>query len=388
MRAVTCFIACTIIGINFHLISTVARDVKSKVTQTKNIVIWNSQHRVDSGVFFVREPEPFKAKGCPVTDCRIVRNYKDLPFDFYDAVVFNMLDYEEIDFPEELGLKRRDHQRYVFLTQEAPPLLWLTVSSFDGYFNWTMSFTDYSDIKLIYGKIKPKSSAPREDSEVRRLIDETHHWPRNYLANKTKSVAWMVSNCYTDSLRETYVEELSKYIDVDIYGKCGNLTCAHKFTDWLSHSECYDVLANNYKFYLSFENALCRDYASEKFFLPLIHDIVPVVYGGANYTALAPPHSFIDALQFTPRQLARYLHRVGSNKTLYNEFFWWKDHYEVEAETYQMLLHAYCDLCKKLHEDDRPKIYPNITTLWDAYAQCMSIDPWNIRSIIPSNWFL
>jgi alpha-1,3-fucosyltransferase len=139
---------------------------------------------------------------------------------------------------------------------------------------------------------------------------------------------------------------------------------------------------------LSFENALCRDYATEKFFLPLIHDIVPVVYGGANYTALAPPHSFIDALRLTPRQLARYLHRVGSNETLYNEFFWWKDHYEVEAETYQMLLHAYCDLCKKLHEDDRPKTYPNITTLWNADAQCMAIDPWNIRSFVPSNLFL
>ena len=350
----------------------------------KTILIWNKLSRIASGRFFGTGSAPFREK-CPVTECQIVTERSAMSFSKYDAVVFNMFRYEVGEFPEDLNLTRRNHQRYVFMSQESLDSVDVDIPKFNNYFNWTMSYGRESDILMLYGRVIRKASAP---DAAERLIERTHGWTKNYLAGKSKSVAWMVSHCETYSLRETYVDELRKYIDVDIYGKCGNLTCKPKRSDWLSHSECYDVLANNYKFYLSFENSLCPDYATEKFFLPLIHDIVPVVYGGANYTALAPPHSFIDALQFTPRQLARYLHRVGSNKTLYNEFFWWKDHYEVEAETYQMLLHAYCDLCKKLHEDDRPKIYPNITTLWDAYAQCMSIDPWNIRSIIPSNWFL
>ena len=50
-----------------------------------------------------------------------------------------------------------------------------------------------------------------------------------------------------------------------------------------------------YRFYLSFENAICRDYVTEKIFNALRLNTIPVVLGGADYSALLPPHSFIDA---------------------------------------------------------------------------------------------
>ena len=43
--------------------------------------------------------------------------------------------------------------------------------------------------------------------------------------NKTKLVAWIVSNCQSRSGRERYVDELKRHIPVDIYGKCGQLKC-------------------------------------------------------------------------------------------------------------------------------------------------------------------
>lgn len=73
--------------------------------------------------------------------------------------------------------------------------------------------------------------------------------------------AWFVSNCDSASKRELYVAQLKKYVDVDVYGRCGDRTC------WAGDQEaCYAHLERHYKFYLSFENSLCRDYVTEKFF--------------------------------------------------------------------------------------------------------------------------
>ena len=50
--------------------------------------------------------------------------------------------------------------------------------------------------------------------------------------------------------------------------------------------------------------------------------IVPIVYGGANYSAFAPPHSLINVADYeSPKQLADYLTYLDGNDTAYNEYF-------------------------------------------------------------------
>ena len=120
--------------------------------------------------------------------------------------------------------------------------------------------------------------------------------------NKTK-IAWIVSHCHTTSDREGYVQELQKYISVDIFGNCGSHKCAH----W----NCLESLSKNYMFYLSFENSLCKDYVTEKFFQALSKDILPIVYGDMNYEDIAPPKSYINALHYeNPKDLSKQL-KVG-----------------------------------------------------------------------------
>ena len=46
--------------------------------------------------------------------------------------------------------------------------------------------------------------------------------------------------------------------------------------------ELYINQLGKYKFYLSFENALCRDYITEKFYLALHAGTLPIVYGGRS----------------------------------------------------------------------------------------------------------
>jgi alpha-1,3-fucosyltransferase len=197
-------------------------------------------------------------------------------------------------------------------------------------------------------------SAPETLEETRRMI-EAMHLPsvRNNAANNTRPVVWMASHCTTNSLRERYVKQLSKYIPVDIYGGCGNFSCTHSKTNFMSDPKCYEVMETEYKFYLFFENPIFNDYVTEKFFEIMNHNIVPIVYGGANYSQFAPHHWYINALDFTPEKLAQYLLLLNANDNFYNEYFWWKDLYRVESGVEQMAQHAFCDLCKKLHEGEK-----------------------------------
>ena len=54
------------------------------------------------------------------------------------------------------------------------------------------------------------------------------------------------------------VRSLQKHIPVDIYGKCSRKPCPDQV--------CFPMLDKDYKFYFAFENSLCEDYVTEKFF--------------------------------------------------------------------------------------------------------------------------
>ena len=101
--------------------------------------------------------------------------------------------------------------RYVFFLLEHPYHQWNDLRNFQSIFNLTMTYRRDSDVPLLYGKVVPR--------------DPGEPWQPKNLAKSRKLVAWFVGNCDTKSKRELYVKELQKYIDVDIYGKCGPLKC-------------------------------------------------------------------------------------------------------------------------------------------------------------------
>ncbi len=219
---------------------------------------------------------------------------------------------------------------------------------FENYFNWTMTYLPESDIPLPYGRIEPLSSAPNTEIERFKIQETVRLSHVNPAKGKTKLAIWLVSNCHARSNRMEYVRKLQKYIHVDIIsteGKCGGKDLCPKSRN---EDVCYDMIEQTYKFYLAFENSICRDYVTEKFFNSIGRNIVPIVLGGANYSAIAPKHSYINALEYSPHQLAAYLTELDQNDSLYAEYFWWKPFYRV-VNLHQTNRESFCKLCAALH---------------------------------------
>lgn len=362
----------------FIFMSMVTNDLTERdvnFNRLKKIYLWNSPHRIESAAFGVGY-ETFLANECPVTDCVIVANsstswksivqsrYKFL--ETFDAVLVSVHELWLSFLPPEYYQRPR-YQRFVLLTQESPMTMSFQPELYDNFFNWTMSYRRDSDIQLLYGRFITSNSTNGFTNRTEELITRR---------KKTKKVAWMVSHCHTASKREEYVHELQKHIQVDIYGGCGTFQCARNATHWLSEPECYVNLAQEYKFYLSFENSICQDYVTEKFFNILQHDMVPVVLGGADYSAIAPPHSYIDTAWFSsPADLATYLLDLDNDDDRYDSFFNWKTQFTVEAGVVQMARHAFCDLCAKLHQPEEQftfKSYSSLLPQWSAASTCNS----------------
>jgi len=252
------------------------------------------------------------------------------------------------------------------------------LTHFRNYFNWTMTYRRDTDITFHFGRVKSIQQDFVNEDRVR------HRKPKP----AGTMVAWMVSHCSTPGRREDYVEKLREHIDVDIYGECGSLECERN-EHLLSHPKCYDQLSERYLFYLAFENSLCTDYVTEKLFMILSKtNMVPVVYGAADYSTIAPPGSYIDARLFSPSRLARYLRKVAADDRLYDSFFDWRRHYVVEAGFDQMARHGFCALCQKLHRDEGiVQIYDNFEFEWDSAIQCLSTKSWNFTDDAPMKAF-
>ncbi|XP_073484921.1 3-galactosyl-N-acetylglucosaminide 4-alpha-L-fucosyltransferase FUT3-like [Aquarana catesbeiana] len=199
-----------------------------------------------------------------------------------DAVVISHRDVyksEELLPPEP----RPPHQHWIWFSRESPtncPHLNLM----DNKINLTMSYRLDSDIFTPYGLL--------ENVDGKKMFT---------IPQKSKLVAWVVSNWKTKHRRTQYYKELKKYIPIDVYGK---------YVLPLPQNETLQTLAR-YKFYLAFENSIHEDYITEKFWKnSLMAGTVPIVMGPPrkNYERFMPHDAFIHVDDFSsPLILVQYL---------------------------------------------------------------------------------
>ncbi|KAL7286859.1 hypothetical protein TKK_0018995 [Trichogramma kaykai] len=298
----------------------------------KKIYIPHGMNEAKSG------PDLFFQQGCPVNTCMITR---DNPNDA-DLIIFK-------DYVTHVG-KRNPNQAWMLYFLECP---YHTQSVKNAIVNWTATYRHDSDI------VAPYERWQYHNPKVTQIPQSF-----NYAANKTKKVAWFVSNCHPRNQRMNYAKELSKYIQVDIYGACGTLRCSRS-----QAQACFGMLDADYKFYLAFENSNCRDYITEKFFVNgLGHNVLPIVMGAhpVDYARAAPYRSYIHVDEFeSPKELAQYLHRLDADDELYNSYFRWKGTGEF-INTY-----FWCRVCAMLHDSQRShKHYKDVNEWWRGEGIC------------------
>uniref|UniRef100_A0A6A7G3Y9 Fucosyltransferase n=2 Tax=Hirondellea gigas TaxID=1518452 RepID=A0A6A7G3Y9_9CRUS len=324
-----------ILGNKFSFQSTPTEVLPHNISDYKKILLWND--------FFGRRDyflgtghSPFVSLGCEYSACYVTYNREVFQSTELDALVWHIRSTDKT-FPST----RAPHTRYVFFLEEAPVNQDVDLGPYNDVFNYTMTYRRDSDIFAPYGEFE-RLTKPIEEPNIGTGAGE------NIAAGKTKMAAWFVSNCNPQSGRDILVQQLQKYITVDVYGSCGPLSCPRN-----DNQACLRMLQSDYKFYFSFENSLCQDYVTEKYFSIVNSNVLPVVYGMAPYRELSPPHSYISVRDFpTVKKLADYLIYLANNHTAYNEYFKWRSHYSLLSRS-----KSWCRLCEKLHTDRQEKSY-------------------------------
>ncbi|XP_057666478.1 glycoprotein 3-alpha-L-fucosyltransferase A-like [Diorhabda carinulata] len=337
-----------------------------KSTKKHQILIWKYGHIIEKRLmmnFSNKWVDPFKK--CPVKNCDIT--YKDTNIKTADIVLVHL---HRTKNPKELPpMRGKPDQIWAFLTEESPHHTFLrpdkniSIASFNGIFNWSMSYRMDSDIPVPYGRTIIKKHPEQVDFHLEKRRDVL--------------VAILGSNCGSKNHRWAYVKELKKYIDVDVYGACGTLKCPGHF-----RKDCPDL--EKYLFYLSFENSNCDEYITEKVWWNAFHkkNSIPIVMGAnrADYRRILPPNSYIDIDEFAnPASLAQYLLRLNRTDE-FLKYYQWKSHFEIlnEHGYFQSQNFHYCRVCQALNYNEKKhKVYDNLEKQWDPQNVCYPA--WNSK---------
>ncbi|XP_072016649.1 4-galactosyl-N-acetylglucosaminide 3-alpha-L-fucosyltransferase FUT6-like [Amphiura filiformis] len=272
--------------------------------------------------------------GATLSDKRLLGNSDGVVINIAPNLLKNKLDATI----KKLSNILRDDVTWFFLGMESPQMFtyWDAQISNIQYHN-EIAYHSHSSLSIPYGHFvasKPMDTVPGND------------WTKD----KTHLIAWMASNCEnTFWPRSEFVHDLLNYIPVDMYGKCGNLSCLPPMSP-----ECNNMLSK-YKFYLALENTECDEYITEKFWENCMkHNVVPVVYGGrkAAYKKLAPPNSFIHVGDFaTAEELAQYLLALDRDDQKYNEFFQWRLKGHVQTNYPPLNPDVFCEMIPLLSSE-------------------------------------
>lgn len=283
------------------------------------ILFYNKMWKADLNLQEINIPKGFK-----LTEDRSL-------FDVADAIVFHMptLELEE-------DLTKGENQIWIYWSMECEKHYpHLNTTDILGLFDIKMTYKQDSDVVVSY--IEPQ-------------FEEELHFIDSENINKSL-INVFVSSPFNESKRFEYLFELMKHLDVHSYGRMYNNKLLKndngRPTKLLTYSK--------YKFTLAFENAVAKDYVTEKFYEPLISGSVPIYLGAPNIDEFSPGENcFINVANFSsPVDLAEYIKILDDDYEKYSNYFAWKgktflpDFYKKLNSQKQ---HPFIRLCYKVEE--------------------------------------
>ncbi|KAH3804089.1 glycoprotein 3-alpha-L-fucosyltransferase A-like [Dreissena polymorpha] len=297
---------------------------------------------------------------CPVQNCHLLEHPPSS--EIIDARIFKEIELNENMYREALSVvPRHPDQAWIMFGLESPEASPM-YANLNDVINWTATYRYDSTIVTPYDKFKAYDN----------FTNISDYKPnKNFAASKTKMAAIFMSNCYASNNRLDIVKELQQFISVDFYGACGTLTCERG-----NEKTCFQKLKDEYKFYLSFENANCRDYITDKLFLnALRNDVVPVVMGAHpdDYSRMAPPGSYIHVEDFrSVQELANYLKFLNQNDDEYIKYFRWKQTGSFIDTKF------WCRICSLLWDHEKPRMsVPYLNKWWRGKGVCIGRGRWD-----------
>ena len=330
----------------------------NKESKTKLILYWTPFYDLDTFYYGLGKHTPFINNKCPVYNCEATKDKSR--YGESDLVVFSLVNPIDMN---EIPKYRNPNQEWAMVLIESP--VNVPGSRFlDLHYNLSVTYRSDSDTYSHYAY----------ENELVWALNEEFDDKKDYLLNKSEFSVALISNCHDKSGRLQYIKEMRKYVPVTIFGRCGD-PCP-------KNGDCKEIVSKNYKFYLAFENSLCKDYITEKFFISLRYDIIPVVLGIGDYEKFIPKSGFINVLDYaSPKELSEHLIYLSNNSTAYNSYFKWKKYVKRRSNKSINVNEDICELCIKLHADSyngqktkTRKSIANLASFWNSEKDCKDVN--------------
>lgn len=239
---------------------------------------------------------------------------KELPTDFVltidrkyikeaYAVVFHLPDLHKFVNDD---MEKQNNQIWVAWNMECEiNHTWMMDPEIKELFDIQMNYHPDADIPCLY-------HSEFKDKMFRR---------NDFLRRKNK-VCMFISSHFNLSERFEYIHELMQYIEIDSYGS------------WLNNKKLKEDkgidtkldIYSKYKFVIAFENAVHKDYVTEKLYDPLIAGAVPIYLGAPNVRQFLPgDNCFINVQDFsTPKELSLFLNKCYTQNDTFLHFHEWR----------------------------------------------------------------